>query len=723
VLGVVRVDGRLDDACWNRAQTAADFRVWDPDRGARPSEETAFKVACDEHAVYFAIACFEQDPSRIARTLSRRDQLTNSDYASVYIDPYCDRTTGYNFRFNPLGIQQDRYVYDDGETDMDWDAVWEAETYDDVDGWYAEIRIPFSSIRYRAAAATWGLQVQRYMHSRGEDLAWNLSPYETQFEEKRPFFIEGNRFFAHPAFTLFYSRRIGTGDENSRIRYAGKLTGKTAGDISVAALVAGTDITGEDQNHNFLKGGTHQSTYFVGRFGKEFAGGRRGVNVMQTTVVNHAAREAAGNIGSREAYTTGIDFALQLADRTYRIDGAFVGSVIDPEAQPGRTALGGSRSHGTGGELSASRHGKPSGGAWFRWESGRLDLNDIGFLQAPDEMGSGAWLSRQVTPDGKSSWLNRGEVNFNFHKSWLFGGRTGLDLHTNRRIWRYSEGHRAFSDGNVNGWMQFRNFAEAWLGISYTPESTQCYETRSPVRLASGGVAPIPGGGPLIDEPTTYGGWWGGSTDTRKDLVLTHEGSHFRDVAENHLTNLWLALRWNQTSAIRHEIGASFSNRVDDTQHLGNLENEGGGIGGVSYVFGKIHQRTLDLTLRTNLLFSRHHSLELYAQPFISIGDYTNARELIRPDSYDLVPYTRDGFRAEHHDFSSSAVNMNLVYRWEYRPGSTLFLVWTHSRSSYREAGSLSDRGSFDNRLDGATLFDNEPENVFLVKATYWLPI
>jgi len=259
------------------------------------SEQTAFKVAFDQDAIYFAVACMENDPSRITKSLSRRDSFSNSDLVSIYIDPYHDRTTGYNFRVNPLGVQQDSYIFNDGDRDDDWNAVWEAEATVDDEGWYAEFRIPFSAIRYRPSTSTWGLQIYRYMHGRGEDTAWitwdretpgfvsrfgqitglhdvpaprqleitpyavvsatdpsvtgkeeidnfenfgadvkygvtadltlnatvqpdfgqveadpavlNLSPYETQFQEKRPFFIEGNRFFQHRGFNMFYSRR------------------------------------------------------------------------------------------------------------------------------------------------------------------------------------------------------------------------------------------------------------------------------------------------------------------------------------------------------------------------------------------------------------------------------------------------------------------------------------------------------------------------------------
>ena len=157
---------------------------------------------------------------------------------------------------------------------------------------------------------------------------------------------------------------------------------------------------------------------------------------------------------------------------------------------------------------------------------------------------------------------------------------------------------------------------------------------------------------------------------------------------------------------------------------MNNFDAPGAGIGGVSYVFGELGQRTVDLTLRTNVLFTRDRSLEIYLQPFLTVGSYSNPRELARPDSYDLRPYAATDFDLANSDFSYASVNANLVYRWEYRPGSTFFLVWTHARNSFEERGALAGSATaFDNRLRPGQLFRNEPANTLLAKLTWWLSI
>lgn len=803
----IQVDGVLNDSAWQAAEAGRGFGQWDPDRGAPPAEPTVFKVAYDEDAIYFGIACYEADPSKISAQLSRRDRFSGSDVVAVYLDPYHDHTTGYAFKVNPLGVQQDVYVFNDGEMDTDWDAVWEAETSRDANGWYAEIRIPFSAIRYRSAPEmTWGINVWRYMHGRGQDTAWktwsrdlsgfvsrfgnvtgirgisaprqleflpyvlqretdpalasnsfqrdewdgfqnmgldmkygltsdltlnatvqpdfgqveadpatlNLSPFETFYQEKRPFFIEGSRFFQMSDWNTFYSRRIGTGDENTRIRYAAKLTGKMVGGVSVAALAASTDLTNSGQAHNVFKNGERLSRYFVSRLGKEFSQGRYRFNVMQTAALNTADRATWEDRASREAFTTGADFALYTKTRAWSVNGSFVGSVVNPEPLASSPSLSHKPRYGTGGEFAVNRNaGKQRGNIGFRWESDKLDLNDLGFLEAPDEIVVYGWTQRRLNQDGKSKTFNSGNLNYNISQSWLYAGRKGFDATTGDVAWSYNPRHRQYGNTNINGWAQFRNFREAWFGIQYNVEGHHRYETR---------------GGPLISEPATYGGWAGFTTDTRKNLYFTTEWNYFADRAKNWSSKGTAGVQWNQSSAVNHRLDLSFENRTDDTQYLETVDlatRPGGvGIGGRSYVFGRIHQQIADVTLRSNILFSRNQSLEIYAQPFITVGDYHEARELARPDSYDLIHYDEPGYNVRAFDFSYASVNTNVVYRWEYRPGSTFFLVWTQSRAGYEDRGSYGAGGpQFRNNINTRDLFRNEPENRFLAKISYWIPI
>jgi hypothetical protein len=515
---------------------------------------------------------------------------------------------------------------------------------------------------------------------------------------------------------LFYSRRIGTGDENSRIRVAGKVTGKTQSGISVGLLAATTDVATEQRNP--FHTGTLPADAFVGRAGKEWHDGNYQVNVMGTASLKRENRDAFddpssddADLHSRDAYTGGLDFNLNFKNRMYQFIGSVVGAHVDHEAST-LAGISATKQTGTGGEFAFGKlGGKIRGNVFGRWESDHLQLNDMGFLSAPDEITAGTWVQYRYNPEGKSKTWNQGNINYNLTNSWLYGGRTGTDVATGDTVWAYGPGHPQRLDTNINGWGQFKNYCEAWFGVEWIPESTQRYETR---------------GGPLMSEPNSYGGWIGASTDTRKNLSINFEFSHFRDVIPNATSNLNVTTRWNQNSRMNHQLSVHLNHRTDDTQYLETVdlsERPGGqGIGGLSYVFGEIDQKTVDITLRTSFLFSRNQSLEIYAQPYISVGDYKNARELAQPDTYNLIPYLEPGYNAADSDFSYTSVNFNVVYRWEYRPGSTIYLVWTQGRSAY-DVRANANGSHYENSLRAADLFASEPANTFLIKMSYWFPI
>jgi len=805
--GSINLDGRLDDPVWIEAETAAGFRVWDPNRGEITSEETTFKIAYDKEAIYVGVACWENDIDNVADKLCRRDQISSSDFIGVYIDPYYDKTTAFNFMVNPSGVLGDRYVYNDGEMDPDWNGVWEAGTSKDDHGWYAEYRIPFSCLRYRHSdEMTWGLNVYRFMSNRGEDTGWtvwdretrgfvsrfgklrnlkdipkvrqleilpyfahsttsnpdsddklhhydnfgadlkygitanltlnatfqpdfgqveadptelNLSPFETQYSEKRPFFLEGAQYFWHPDFVMFYSRRIGTGDENSRIRAAGKLIGKTANGISIAGLYATTDITNEGQAHNFVKSGMLSSHYIFTRLGKEFNDGTHRINIAQSAVYKSGDRDTYGNMFTRDAWTTGADFDLNFRDRRYNIHGSFIGSVVDPAPLASDPSVAHNKIYGTGGVFKMSKlGGNLTGGLTGEWKSDKLDINDFGYISSPDDIEADAWIEYEYHPDNENSLFRNGNLEADFSQRWLYAGRKGYDRDTGEQIWSYDRIYPQSLELDLEGWGQFRNYWEIWGGIYVESESRSKYETRR-----FDGVR-----GPLMREPAVFVSWLGFNTDHRRALKFKLNLKSVWNEAGYRNPNAALELRWNATNTMTYKLEAAYETYHFDAHHIDNFANPGGGIGGVSYLFAELDQETVDMTLRGDLLFNRNLSLQLYAQPYLTIGNFYHDRELIRPDSYDLerpagIP---DSIFSDvsDYDFRYASVNFNAVLRWEFGLGSALYLVWKHERFADEERLSLTNEGkTFNNDLDPSVLFDNKPKNVFLMKVSYWMPV
>ncbi len=804
--GGVHIDGRLDEIDWTQAPAATGFTQFEPDRRGEPSEETVFKVVYDEDAIYFGVACCRRNGCPVASCLSRRDRITSSDLIRLYISPYHDMVTGYHFRINPDGVKEDYYNYGDLYHDVSWDAVWEADTHVDEDGWYAELRIPFSSIRYRPAESmTWGCNVFQHILAHGERTAWsnwdrdqngfmsrsgtitgiehirpprqlevvpyvvssltdpadpgahgfggedrtrggnfgvdfkygvtadltlnatvqpdfgqveadpsqlNLSPYETYYDEKRPFFIEGAQFFWHPDFTVFYSRRIGTGSENSRIRFAGKLTGKTAGDIATAVLVAATDEAGAGRAHNTLRDGSDKTVYAIGRFGKHFHGGLHSVNVMQTAVVRDPDSFAAA---TRNGYVTGGDFELNFKDRMYQATGSFVGSVVDGLHDPGAAGADPEPTYGTGSRLEIEK----TSGDWrfaltTRHQSDELDLNDLGYITNPNHYAVQGWVTRVFNADNDGSFITSKSIHARYYRNWVYAGRTFLSPDDPGRVlWSYGRGHDLLQLWHFEANLNTRATWAAWCGAEYEPAGTDLYATRW-----------TPGGGargPLMGRPASYSAWIGGQTDTRKAFWLNPNVSWGGDDAGSRVVSFSLYAPWVQSTRVTHQIALSYEQRHANAQWLGNFANPGGGIGGASYVFAELDQRTWDLTLRSSVLFSRNASLELYLQPYLTVGNHANPRELARPDSYEFSPCP--GYDAAGRDFAYGAVNLNLVYRWEYRPGSTLYLVWAHTRNEFDRRAWQAEPGAFENDFGLEPLVDNEAENRFLVKMSYWFPL
>jgi hypothetical protein len=174
VNGAVRIDGRLDEPAWQGAAPVGQLTQRDPEEGRPASQHTEARLVYDGEALYVGVRL--DDALGVTTRLGRRDMpLLDSDWFAVTLDSYHDHRTAFRFQVNPGGVQRDAAVSMAGggeDEDLSWDAVWEVATAVDSDGWTAEIRIPFSQLRFRPAAEqTWGIQLERVIGRRGE-VAW-----------------------------------------------------------------------------------------------------------------------------------------------------------------------------------------------------------------------------------------------------------------------------------------------------------------------------------------------------------------------------------------------------------------------------------------------------------------------------------------------------------------------------------------------------------------------
>jgi hypothetical protein len=541
----------------------------------------------------------------------------------------------------------------------------------------------------------------------------NISPFETHYSEKRPFFIEGQQYFWHPDFIMFNPRRIGTGDLNSRIRAAGKLLGKTANGISIAALYAATDITDEGQAHNFLVNGDHLTHYAFGKFGKEFMDGAHSFNIAQSMVIRPEFPGTSHPIEERDGYTTGADFDLNFKDREYNIHGSFIGSIVDKVGdtrsdmiQPEPPQI-----YGTGGFFEVQRlGGLVQGGLYGKWETDKLDINDFGYLEAPDEIAAGGWTQYEWIPKPDNSLFRKGDIELSFRDSWFYSGAQGPRGTDGKPIWEYDTGHIQSSEVNLETSLMSKAYWDMWGGIGGQAEGSSKYETR--------GTPENPG--PLVTEPVHVWMWAGVQSDYRRPLKLSVNFSRWFSEAEGQGYELTLTGRWNATKTQSYTANLKYDVDFNSETHLNNYFNPESPIGRKSYLFAKLHRETLNLVLRGNLLFTRDLSLQLYFQPYMTTGDYHTPVELANPDSYDFQPIEGvpdfEYGDENNSDFRYASVNTNVVLRYEYNAGNTFYFVW-------KQAYKSDLRGNNDINIDLSDLFSSQPENVFLAKVTYWFEI
>lgn len=806
----ILIDGELNEAAWSKAPLISDFVQRRPAEGLPPTFKTEARVLFDAANLYVAITATDPEPSKIVGQLSRRDSLTSSDWLSVYVDSYHDRRTAYEFGVNPAGVKYDRYWFNDSNSDISWDAVWDAAVSRSATGWRAEFRIPFSQLRFNpASASTFGFAIGRILARVDEASTWpllprsasgfvssfgeltglsfahplkkleitpyavtqlttqpveknnplskspdpsttagvdlkyavapgltftgtvnpdfgqveadpavvNLSGFETFFPEKRPFFVEGSGTFSFDVDCndgqctgLLYSRRIGrsphrsadvpdggyaSAPSNTTIYGAGKLTGRI-GKFSVGALTAVTSR----EDATISNGGISSSSpvepatsYSVARASREFSNQSR-VGFMLTSTNRKLSDEL--KFLPANAFTGGADFDLRLGKR-FGLNGYWAGSSVSGTAdaiagiqqntvhsfqRPGATSISFDPTrtslNGNSGSLSLNK----ISGKYTRFSSNvaykspGFDINDLGFLSRADEISQSNWF--QVRSDTPNSWRRAISVNFNQWSGYNF------------------DGDRRFAGGNING---NTTLASNWsLGGGYNVQLRGFAD-----RLTRGG----PGG--LTNPSRSFWGYV--SSDQRKRFVTGLNISRWGDGLGSHSFDLSPNFTWLPRSGVSISASVGYDTGATDAQWVENQT-----VGNTThYVFGHLNQKTVNLTARVNYTIRPTLTLEIYAAPFVSAGAYANFKELRNGRALAYADRYAPYAYASNPDFNYRAFRSTNVLRWEYRPGSALFMVWQHGQEDYVNDG----RFQFGRNL--GDLFATPSTNTFLVKFSRWM--
>lgn len=570
----------------------------------------------------------------------------------------------------------------------------------------------------------------------------NLSVFETFFREKRPFFIEGANIFdfgitgtnggGEP---LFYSRRIGRspqGNADARGGYAeapdrttilgaAKLSGKTSNGWSIGVLNALTSketaeiIDSDGRPHRDVV--EPFTNYAVARVQRDFRDGKSAIGAILTSV-NRNLSPGLDFLHSA-AYAAGLDARHRFWDANWELTGKIVGSHVRgstealeqtqqrstryfqrPDADhvefdPTRTSL-----TGTSGSLGFSKIG---GGHWrgslgYEWVAPSFEANDLGFLREADIQRSFVWVAyREFQPGDIFRNYN---INLNAWNFWTFGGE------------------RTATGGNVNGNFTLLNYWGGWGGVNRSIEAVSTRVLR---------------GGPAMKRPGSWNAWYGLHTDNRKPVVLEGGGWIWADDERSHSGGFWTFMQFRPRDNVRLTFGPEYSWNHDDWQFVDAQEV----LGADQYIMGVLDQKTISLTTRLDWTFTPNMSLQLYAQPFVSSGDYLRFRRVTDPlaerysDRFEALgrrltlddgtynaDLNRDGtadLSFNDPDFTFAELRSTLVLRWEYVSGSTIFLVWQQNRSSFVE------QGDFRPGRDFGDLLTADGDNVFLMKVNYYL--
>ena len=847
------IDGVLTDRIWNEGEWTDDFTQFEPYNGKKPSQHTEFKILFDDNNLFVAIKSFDSSPDSIVKRLTRRDH-EDGDMVAIIFDSFHDQRTGFMFGVSVGGVKSDQMMTNDGESeDQSWDPNWWVGTSINNEGWIAEMKIPFSQLRFKNNSGdVWGLEVIRTIYRKAETCIWqhipqdapgiihmmgemsgieqvkprkifditpygvaqterfpaeegnpfatgkrsklnagldakigvtnnltmdltinpdfgqveadpsqvNLTAYETFFNEKRPFFIEGSNIISFGLGigdgdvgndNLFYSRRIGRKPQGSTYDYYGtndetegyslspdrtsilgaaKLTGKTQDGLSVGFMDA---VTSEEVAE--IDTGGHRSyqtvepltNYLAARVQKDYKEGNTIIGGMFTSVnrdMNELSiagdpNDALINTLPAAAYTGGLDFTQYFSKKTYMVNLNTAFSYIEgteeamvkaqessaryfqrPESS---IALDSTRTSmsGNGGRLQFMKtgNGHLSYGAAFLWKTPGLELNDMGYQREADQMLQVLWANYRIWEP--KSFYRTININANQYAGWDFSG-----IHLFDGI---------ESNGNVN----FKNywFAGAGTNLNYNVISNSMLR-----------------GGPIMRMPGSLNSWMHISTDSRKKLEIelqlqnsvTFEGSGHNISVEPEMT-------YKPTNTLSLSFSPSYMVSYDELQYV---EQATYGTQ-TRYIYGSIDQRVVGMSFRVNFNLTPDLTLQYWGQPFIASGKYYDYKYITDPmaadyhsrfalyspeqislndEDYYEIDENTDGYSDygfDKPDFNFQEFLSNFVLRWEYNPGSSVYLVWSQTRSNSNNTGTME----YSNNME--ELFSEKPSNIFLIKFSY----
>jgi hypothetical protein len=549
----------------------------------------------------------------------------------------------------------------------------------------------------------------------------NLSAYESFFDERRPFFVAGRGLFRFDVNCsqvncngegLYYSRRIGRTPELAgvygdtvplqplTIIGAAKLLGRFPRGLTVGVLDAATQRAASPGDTTY----DPFTNFAVARATQDFREGNSAIGAIVTTVNRRMDQWTSPYLAS-DAYAAALDFRHRFFKNTYEISGSFDQSRV--QGSPAvmlRTQTNGVHQYQRpdanlpldssrtmlSGDAEEFKFDKIGGqhllfeSAYQRRSPG-FEINDLGFLLRADQVSWNTWVGyfdRQ-----QRFFYNRFQWNNNWWQYWTTDGLP-LEAAYNTNT------HITFK----NNWGWHMGGTLGQLGTTYDDRTAR--------------------GGPAVRQDRYIAPWLFITGDDRRSLVPYMGFNYFRGGGgRNSSLNLSPEIDFKVLGRFSSALSFNWSHNITDNQWYGRFTD----VTGVHYTFAHLDQHTTSVTARFNYTFTPDVTLQTYVQPFISKGTYSNVRQLSatpRAEAYDdrYAPFINPSVTSNPGGFNFKAFQSNMVFRWEYNPGSTLFLVWNEGRQGFN---SLEGTQGFNG--DVRDLLRLHPANTFLVKVSYWL--
>jgi hypothetical protein len=559
----------------------------------------------------------------------------------------------------------------------------------------------------------------------------NLTAFETLYEEKRPFFLEGLNIFKFEMgdANLFYTRRIGHTPEyqpelgandylkypdNTSILSAVKISGKTAKGLAVGVLQSLT----ANENAQLYSGGKTKdvrveplTSFTVGRIQQDYKEGNSTLGAIFTST-NRFISDAYLEGLNRNAFTGGIDFLTQWKEKKYFLDAKLIGSAITGSTDAiSNLQLSSARYYqrpdaahlsydskrtqltGQGGRI---KIGKGSGLFRFNeevvWKSPGLELNDVGYMQMADQV-------QQET-----------ELSYFVNKPVSIFRTYSVGLHQSNN-WDYAMNYENSSFFFTTAF----EFLNRWGIAPSVHYGTDWLNTR------------ILRGGQAVLIPAIWEGNFAVHTDVSKKFFVNLMASK-QKAGENHYESSSYVATATVVpyNPLRLSFSLNYAKNQDNLQYVDTKFL----TGGTKYLLAHLDQKTLGATFRVDYFITPEISLQYYGSPFASVGKYsefkeiTNARAKNYTDRFQVLQpsllggnYVFGSYSVGNPDFTFNQFRSNLVFRWEYKPGSQLFFVWGNERTGWKNDANTKVGNAITQLKDVAS------NNIFLIKLSYWFSL